>query len=102
MLRRLTNVRDRRDRALPKSADTRQTLSPGVSARPYHSAVRLKLYLAAAAVAGTAAFLVGAGPIWSLAIGVLAPMFVAAAPSFLHGTFAGLRTAKDPAAEMSG
>ena len=64
--------------------------------------MRLKLYLAAAAAAGIAAFLLGAGPIWSLAIGMLAPMFVAAAPSFLHGTFAGLRTAKDLPAEMSG
>jgi restriction system protein len=64
--------------------------------------VRLKLYLAAAAAAGVAAFLLGIRPIWSLAIGVLAPMLVAAAPSFLHGAFAGLRTANDPTAEMSG
>ena len=71
--------------------------------RTYDSAVvRVRLYLAVAIASGVAAYLLGASPAWSMAIGTLAPVALAAAPHFLRGTLVGLGTARDEAAEMSG
>jgi restriction system protein len=64
--------------------------------------VRLKVYLLAGVVSGTAACLFGVAPAWSLAIGALAPAVLAAVPHFLRGALAGLGTADDATAEMSG
>jgi restriction system protein len=64
--------------------------------------VTLKVYLAVGLAAGIAAYLLGATPTWTLAIGAIAPAVLAAAPHFLRGTFAGLSTASDPESEMSG
>jgi restriction system protein len=58
--------------------------------------------LALATASGIAAYLLGATPMWSLAIGAVTPVILAAAPHFLRGTIAGLSTPDDPAAEMSG
>jgi restriction system protein len=80
----------------------RRHLSTGVSVNIYHSAVRLKLHLAVGIAAGVAAYVLGAGPVWSLAVALLAPVVLSAAPPFLRGTLVGLRTAQDTAAEMSG
>lgn len=63
---------------------------------------RLKAYSVVAAGSGIAAYRLGATPVWSLAIGALAPLILAAAPHFLRGTIAGLATPDDVAAEMSG
>jgi restriction system protein len=63
--------------------------------------VRLKLWLTVGVVAGLAAYLAGAGLVWSLTIGALAP----ALPTFLLGAFRGATAPdprEDPAAEMSG
>jgi restriction system protein len=63
--------------------------------------VRLKLWLGVGIVAGLAAYLAGAGLVWSLTIGALAP----ALPTFLLGACRGATTPnprQDPAAEMSG
>jgi restriction system protein len=64
--------------------------------------VRLKLYLVAGVASGIAAYLLGTAPVWSLAIGVLAPAVLVAAPHFLRGALVGLSTPGDVAAEMSG
>jgi restriction system protein len=77
-------------------------LSTGVGAPTYDSGVRLKLYLVAGVVSGAAAYVLGASPIWSLAIGAVAPALLAAVPRFLRGALIGLRTRDDAAAEMSG
>jgi restriction system protein len=78
-------------------------LSTGVGGRTYDSAVmRLWTYVAAGAIAGVAAYLLGATPMWSVAIGPVAPALIAAAPHFLRGAFAGMRTASDPNSAMSG
>jgi restriction system protein len=89
-------------RDLCAQTDTRRHLSTGVGVRIYHSAVRLKLYLAVGIAAGVAAYVLGVGPVWSLAVALLAPAVLSAAPPFLRGTLVGLRTARDTAAEMSG
>jgi restriction system protein len=68
----------------------------------YHSAVRLKLYVAVGITAAVAAYLLGATPAWSLGIGAVAPILIAAAPHFLRGTVAGLTTPGDDNSEMSG
>ena len=69
----------------------------------YHSPVaRTRLYAVAAVVSGVAAYLLGATPVWSLAIGALAPVVLAAAPGFLRGTLDGLSTPDDEAAKLSG
>jgi len=64
--------------------------------------VRLKVYLAAGVVWGVVAYLLGASPAWSVAIGALAPAVLAGLPHFLRGTLAGLGTRDDATAEMSG
>jgi restriction system protein len=68
----------------------------------YAAAVRLKVYAFAGVVSAIAAYLLGAAPVWSVAIGVLAPASLAAAPRFLRGALVGLSTRDDAAAEMSG
>jgi restriction system protein len=55
-----------------------------------------------AAASGIAAYLLGASPEWSAAVGAVAPALLAAAPHFLRGTLAGLSTREDVAVEMSG
>jgi restriction system protein len=71
--------------------------------RTYDSAVvRIRLYLALALASGIAAYLLGTKPIWSLAIGALAPAALVAALHFLRGALAGLSTTRDEASEMSG
>lgn len=62
----------------------------------------LKSYLAVGIGAGAAAYLLGATAAWSFAIGAVAPALLAAAPHFLRGAIAGLRTTGDPASDMSG
>ncbi|MGV0802875.1 restriction endonuclease, partial [Mycolicibacterium elephantis] len=64
--------------------------------------MRLRLYLFTGVVAGVGAYLLGLGVGWSVALGVVAPLVLAATPSFIAGTFAGLRAAHDPAEAMSG
>ncbi len=76
-----------------------------VGAHPYHSRVALKWYLLAAVAAGPAAWALGATPAWSLAVAVLAPIILAAAPRFVRGAILGLSTPhprEDVAAAMSG
>jgi restriction system protein len=93
------SVRAGRDELRPLTA---AALAAGVGVHIYHSAVRLKLYLAVGIAAGVAAYVLGVDPVWSLAVGLLTLALLFAAPSFLHGTLVGLRTARDTAAEMSG
>lgn len=65
----------------------------------------VKVYLAAAAAAGMAAWLLGAAVQVSVAIGLVAPLLLAAAPRFLAGALAGVTTAaarEDPTTAMSG
>jgi restriction system protein len=64
--------------------------------------VRVRLYVFAAVASGIAAHLAGAAPVWSLAIGTIAPTILAVAPHFLRGTLVGLSTPDDVAVEMSG
>ncbi|WP_082963905.1 MULTISPECIES: restriction endonuclease [unclassified Mycobacterium] len=67
--------------------------------------VTVKVYLAAAAAAGVAAWLLGAAVQVSVAIGLVAPLLLAAAPRFLAGALAGVTTAaarEDPTTAMSG
>ncbi|WP_101948593.1 restriction endonuclease [Mycobacterium sp. 3519A] len=64
--------------------------------------VRLKLYAVAGVVSGIAAYLLGASPVWSLAVGAVAPALAAAVPVFLRGVLSGVSTRDDVAAEMSG
>lgn len=52
----------------------------------------LKVYVLAAVAAGIAAWVVGVAPAWSLLIGALAPLVLAAAPRFLLGTVIGATT----------
>ncbi|OBI75307.1 restriction endonuclease [Mycobacterium sp. E740] len=73
--------------------------------RPRIRRVTLKVYLAAAATAGTGAWLVGAAPQWSAALGLLAPLLLVAGPRFLAGTLTGALTPaarEDVTAPMSG
>lgn len=62
----------------------------------------VKAYLATAAVSGVAAYLLGVPPVWSVAVGAVAPAVLATLPHFLRGAVVGLRTRDDRAAEMSG
>jgi restriction system protein len=67
--------------------------------------VALKVYLLTAVTAGLAAWVLGVAPVWSLLIGALAPVVLAAAPGFLLGTVVGVSTRdprEDATAEMSG
>jgi restriction system protein len=80
-------------------------LAIDVGAHPYDSRVALKWYLLAAVAAGSAAWALGAAPRWSLAVAVLAPIILAAAPRFVRGAILGLSTPhprEDAAAAMSG
>lgn len=64
-----------------------------------------KLYVVAAVAAASSAWLLGLAPQWSLAIGLLTPLVLAAAPRFVIGTVVGARTpgpGEDTAAAMSG
>jgi restriction system protein len=66
---------------------------------------RTTWYVAAGMAAGVAAFLLGATVPWALAIGVLAPALLAAAPRFLLAAIVGARTPstrEERAAGMSG
>jgi restriction system protein len=65
-------------------------------------AVRLKVYLVAGVVSGVAAYLLGASPVWSVAIGAIAPAVLTVMPHFVRGAFVGLSTRDDVATEMSG
>jgi restriction system protein len=62
----------------------------------------MRLYAFVAAATGIACYLLGAAPVWSLAIGAIAPAILAAAPHFLRGAIVGLSTADEVAAAMSG
>src|SRR5262249_17979855 len=53
-------------------------------------------------VSGVAAYLLGASPIWSVAIGAVAPAVIAAVPHFVRGAFAGMSASDEIPAEMSG
>jgi restriction system protein len=64
--------------------------------------VRVRLYLLVASTSGMAAYLLGATPAWSVAIGALSPAVLAAMPQFLRGTLVGLSNPDETAAEMSG
>ena len=64
--------------------------------------MRLKLYAAAGVVSGIAAYVLGVSPVWSVAVGAVAPALVAAVPHFVRGALVGLSTRDDLAAEMSG
>ncbi len=75
---------------------------PSVPAPSIRPVVRMRLYVLVAVASGVAAHLVGAAPVWSLAIGAIAPAILAVAPHFLRGTLAGLSTPDDVAVEMSG
>jgi restriction system protein len=63
--------------------------------------VTLKVYVVAAVAVGFAALILGATPAWSLLIGVLAPLVLAAAPRFLIGTIIGAST-PDPREDVTG
>ncbi len=58
-----------------------------------HITFRLKIYLLAAAAAGIASYLAGAGPWWSLIAAAVVPPAIAAAPRFLRGAIVGATTA---------
>jgi restriction system protein len=67
--------------------------------------VALKWYLLAAVAAGLVAWLSGAAFQWSMAIGAVAPLVLAAAPRFLVATIVGAGTPgprEDTTAAMSG
>jgi restriction system protein len=67
--------------------------------------VALKWHLIAAVAVGTAAWVLGATPGWSLAFGALTPMLLAATPHFVRGAMAGVSTPdprEDVTAAMSG
>jgi restriction system protein len=67
--------------------------------------VALKWQLLVAAAIGSVAWALGATPGWSLAVAVLAPMTLAAAPRFVRGAIFGVRTPhprEDVTAAMSG
>ncbi|MGV0604240.1 restriction endonuclease [Mycolicibacterium sp. XJ1904] len=54
--------------------------------------VSVKLYLASASAAGVGAWLLGVAPQWSLALGLVVPLVLAALPRFLAGTLVGVTT----------
>jgi len=65
----------------------------------------MKIYVLAAVSAGAAAWVLGAPPEWSVLVGILAPVVLAAAPRFLHGAITGASTPdprEDATTEMSG
>ncbi len=67
--------------------------------------VTVKVYLTTAATAGVGAWLLGVAPQWSIGIGLVAPLLLAAAPRFLAGALTGVSTAgarENPTAAMSG
>lgn len=67
--------------------------------------VVLKWLLPAGVVAGLSTWGLGASPGWSLAVAVVAPMLLAAAPRFVRGALVGMRTPQpreDPAAALTG
>ncbi|MGE2720875.1 restriction endonuclease [Mycolicibacterium celeriflavum] len=67
--------------------------------------VTVKVYLATAVAAGAGAWLLGVAPQWSVAIGLIAPLLLAAAPRFLAGALDGVTTAgpgEDATAAMTG
>ena len=67
--------------------------------------IRAKIYVAVAAVSAATAYLLGASLAWSVAIGVIAPTLLAAAPRFLLATIIGAFTPsarENMAAVMSG
>jgi restriction system protein len=67
--------------------------------------VTVKVYLLAAAASGVGAWLLGAAPQWSVALGLLTPLLLVAAPTFLAATFVGAVTPgarEDVTAAMSG
>ena len=64
--------------------------------------VRLKLYAVAGVVSGIAAYLLGASPVWSLAVSAVAPALLAAVPRFLRGALVGMSMRDDATTEMSG
>ncbi|MCG7611072.1 MULTISPECIES: restriction endonuclease [Mycobacterium] len=67
--------------------------------------LRIKMFIAAGAAAAIASHLAGVDTAWSLVIGLLAPLMLAAAPRFLLGTFHGVSTPstrEDASAEMTG
>jgi len=53
---------------------------------------KVKVYVAVGAVSAIAAYLLGADALWSVAIGVVAPILLAAAPRFLWATAVGAFT----------
>ncbi|MGV0795052.1 restriction endonuclease [Mycolicibacterium sp. XJ1819] len=64
-----------------------------------------KVYAVVAVGAAAAAWALGASPWWCLAVGIIAPAVLAAAPRFLAGAVVGVRTPhprEDVAAAMSG
>jgi len=73
--------------------------------RPTIRRVALKWHLIAAVAVGAAAWVLGATPGWSLVLGALAPIVLAAAPRFVRGAIVGVST-PDPrenvTAAMSG
>jgi restriction system protein len=72
----------------------------GVAA--YDSGVPTKTYLVTGVAVGVAGYLLGLPGPWCLAVGIGAPLLLAAAPRFLRGTLAGLSTPNDAAEKMSG
>jgi restriction system protein len=64
--------------------------------------VSVKVYVGVGVVSAVAAYLLGVAPMWSLAIGGLAPAVLTAIPVFLRGALVGVSTRDDIATEMSG
>ncbi|MFN6545555.1 restriction endonuclease [Mycolicibacterium nivoides] len=67
--------------------------------------LRIKLFIAAGAAAAFASHLAGVDAAWSLAVGVVVPLALAATPRFLLGAFRGASTPsarEQPATEMTG
>ncbi|CRZ15721.1 restriction endonuclease [Mycolicibacterium neworleansense] len=67
--------------------------------------LRIKLFIAVGAAAGLASYLAGADAAWSLAVGILVPLALAATPRFLVGAFHGASTPgtrEQAATEMTG
>ena len=75
---------------------------PSVRPPTIRVVVRIRLYALVAAASGIAAYLLGATPGCSVAVGAVAPALLAAAPHFVRGALAGLSTREDAATGMSG
>lgn len=54
--------------------------------------IRTKVYAALAVLSGVAAHLLGASPLWTVVVGVVSPLLLAAAPRFLLATAKGAFT----------